>query len=451
MQGVKNLTQGPILKQLLNLALPIMATSFVQMAYNLTDMAWLGRLGSKSVAAVGAVSILIWFTSSISLLTKVGSEVTVAQAIGAKRNDEAKVFASHNSTIALIISIVWALILFSSAIPIVSLYKLDADISRNAVDYLRIVSTAIPFTFLATTFSGVYNASGRSKIPFYLSGTGLVANMILDPLLIFGLGPIPGLGTIGAAIATWTSQFIVFMLFIYALRSKAQLMGGFSFITRLQWKYTKRILQIGTPVALLNSLFAVINMFMCRIASVTGGHIGLMSMTTGGQIEAITWNTSQGFSTALGAFVAQNFAASKIIRVFKAYRATLFMTSVFGIISTVLFVFFGNEVFSIFVPDPEAYEQGGNYLRISGYSQMLMMLEITTQGLFYGTGRTVPPAVVSVAGNVLRIPLALGLVALGWGIDGIWWAISFSCMIKGLVLFIWFILMKRRILSTHVE
>ena len=99
----------------------------------------------------------------------------------------------------------------------------------------------------------------------------------------------------------------------------------------------------GIPV---NSLFAVINLMMARTASTYGGHIGLMTMTAGGQIEAIAWNTSQGFSTALSTFVAQNFAARKKERVLGAYHTTLKMTALFGIFCTLLFVFFGSEVFS---------------------------------------------------------------------------------------------------------
>lgn len=105
MQGTKNLTEGPIRKQLFNLAMPIMGTSFIQMAYSLTDMAWVGRLGSESVAAIGAVAILTWMSSSISLLNKVGSEVSVGQSIGAKNTADAHAFASHNITLSLIISI----------------------------------------------------------------------------------------------------------------------------------------------------------------------------------------------------------------------------------------------------------------------------------------------------------------------------------------------------------
>lgn len=441
MQGTNNLTHGPILSQLFKLAMPIMATSFIQMAYSLTDMAWVGRLGSEAVAAIGSVGILTWMSGSIALLNKVGSEVSVGQAIGAQDEHAAKSFASHNITLSLIISVCWGAILFLFAGPIISVYQLDGPISENAVTYLRIIVCGLPFVFLSAAFTGIYNASGKSRPPFLISGAGLILNMILDPLFIF----VFDWGTTGAAIATLFSQAGVFLLFIYQLKVKKRLLGGFAFFTRLKKPYTRRILKLGVPVAILNTLFAVVNMFMCRLASEHGGHIGLVTLTTGGQIEAITWNTSQGFSTALGAFVAQNYAAGKTVRVLKAYATTLRMTMVFGTFCTLLFVFFGNEVFALFVPEEKAYLMGGDFLRIDGYSQLFMMLEITTQGLFYGTGRTVPPAVIGITFNYLRIPLAMLLVTTGLGIDGLWWAVSISSTLKGIVAAVWFALLKKKI------
>lgn len=440
MQGIKNLTQGPINKQLFNLAMPIMATSFIQMAYNLTDMAWVGRLGSEAVAAIGSVGILTWMSSSISLLNKVGSEVSVGQSIGAQNQEDARNFASHNITIALIISACWASLLFLLADPIIKIYDLNREITGNAVEYLRIVSTSLPFVFLSAAFTGIYNAAGRSKVPFFISGIGLIMNIILDPIFIFAFN----LGTNGAAYATWLSQATVFLIFVYQLRFRDALLGRFPFFTSLKKKYTKRIFKLGFPVAALNTLFAFVNMFLCRTASEQGGHIGLMTFTTGGQIEAITWNTSQGFSTGLSAFVAQNYAAGKLDRVLKSWHTTLWMTGIFGTFCTLLFIFYGSEVFSIFVPEKAAYEAGGVFLRIDGYSQLFMMLEITMQGMFYGIGRTVPPAVTSIVCNYLRIPLALFFIQLGMGVEGIWWAVSATTIAKGLILLGWFTKIKRK-------
>ena len=362
-------------------------------------MAWVGRLGSEAVAAIGAVGILTWMTTSISYLNKVGSEVSVAQSIGAREEDDARAFASHNLTIALMISVCWGFLLFVLANPIISFFKLDTEISGTAVSYLKIVATGFPFIFLAAACTGIYNAEAT-----------------------------------------------VLAIFIYYLKKKNRLFGGFPFFIRLKSRYSRRIFQLGLPVALLNSLFAVINLMMARTASTYGGHIGLMTMTAGGQIEAIAWNTSQGFSTALSTFVAQNFAARKKERVLGAYHTTLKMTALFGIFCTLLFVFFGSEVFSLIIPEKAAYEAGGVFLRIDGYSMLFMMLEITMQGLFYGTGRTLPPAIISITFNSLRIPMAIGLTAMGLGITGVWWAISISSMLKGIVAFIWFRILQKKIL-----
>ncbi len=443
MQGAKDLTKGPIKRQLFNLAMPIMGTSFIQMAYSLTDMAWVGRLGSESVAAIGAVGILTWMTSSIALLTKVGSEVSVAQSIGARDDESARSFSSHNITIGLIIALCWGTLLFALAYPVIGLYKLEESISLKAVAYLRIITMAFPFVFLSYSFTGIHNAAGLSKIPFYINGLGLVINMILDPLFIFAFH----WGTNGAAWATWLSQGVVCLAFIFQLRFRNRLLGGFPFLTKLNKKYTKRIFHLGLPVALLNTLFAIINLFMGRTASTYGGHLGLTTMTAGGQIEALAWNTSQGFSTGLSAFVAQNYAANKKERIKGAYHATLAMTSILGLICTLLFVFFGSEVFSLIVPEPEAYKAGGVFLRIDGYSMILMMLEITMQGLFYGTGRTIPPAIISITFNTLRIPLAIILSSTGLGVTGVWWAISISSMLKGITAFIWFRVLQNKILK----
>lgn len=122
------------------------------------------------------------------------------------------------------------------------------------------------------------------------------------------------------------------------------------------------------------------------------------------------------------------------------------MTAVFGTLCSLLFIFYGNELFSVFVPEEAAYRAGGNFLRIDGYSQLFMMLEITMQGVFYGIGRTVPPAIVSIGCNYMRIPAALLLVQTGMGVDAIWWAVSGTTIAKGIILTGWFIFIKRKIL-----
>lgn len=441
MKGTKNLTQGPILKQLFTLAMPIMATSFIQMAYSLTDMAWVGRIGSEAIAAVGSVGILTWMSTSISLLNKVGSEVSVGQAIGAQNEQATRAFASHNLTLSLLISLSWGALLFIFATPIISIYELEPHIAKMAVEYLRIIATAFPFVFLSAAFTGIFNAAGRSKIPFSINGIGLITNMILDPLFIFGLN----WGTTGAAIATWLAEATVCILFIYQLKQKKILWDDFRLFTTLKKQYTHHILKIGLPVAVLNTLFAFVNMFLGRTATEQGGHLGLMALTTGGQIEAITWNTSQGFSTALSAFVAQNYAARQISRVLKAYRTTLWMTFNRNL-SAHFFLYVTETKYFLSLFLKKRRMKPVAYFYVSTDTRF-MMLEITIQGVFYGMGRTMPPAVISVTCNYLRIPMALLFVSWGWGLPGIWWSISITSTMKGIICLIWFILIKKKALN----
>lgn len=448
--AVRDLTRGGIFRQLLTLALPLMAISFIQMAYNLVDIIWIGRLGSQSVAAVGAVGMLMWMMNSVALISKVAAEISIGQSIGARRLDQASLYASHTTTIAILLGLLFGMFFLLFPHPYISFYKLEQEIAVEATGYLQIISLGIPIMFLILNFSGIYIGSGRSDIPFYFNATGLVLNIVLDPLLIFGAGPIPAMGVKGAALATILSQSVVLLLFVRHLKKKNGLLGKFPFLIRPRRRYTLNILKLGLPVAAMNTYFAFINMNLARIASLYGGHLGITSQTTGGQIEGITWNTSTGFSTALGSFVAQNFAALKMSRANRAFRYTLMMMGALGIAVTLAFVLYGEGIFSVFVPEKEAYEAGGEYLLIIGISQIFMMLEITTQGMFNGLGRTTPPAIISIIFNTLRIPIAM-VLGTRMGVTGVWWALSITSIFKGIILFTWYLILQKRLSSEPVS
>lgn len=441
-----NFTQGPIRKQLLRLAAPIVATSFVQMAYNFTDMAWLGRLGSREVAAVGVIGVLLWIATSIAQLTKISAEVCVSQSLGARDKPLAIKYARHCTTWALIVGTLLALVYLFFGSPIVGVYNLETDVHQMALNYLRIVLIGLPGYFLTLAMSGIYNAHGRSMTPFKINSLGLLFNMILDPLLIF----VCHLGVVGAALATLLSQLAVCSILYYRMQHRDKILDGSSIVTKLAGEQSRRIFAIGVPVVLLNSLFALISIFMGRLASEQGGAIGVAVMTTGGQLEGVTWNACQGFCTALATFVGHNYAARQFDRVWRGYKTTILMTLSIGLFGTLLFLFLGEAFFALIVPDPETYIEGGRYLYIASFSQLFIMSEITTQGLFYGVGRSKTPAIISIVGNLLRIPLALLLIYLGWGLPAVWWAISLSSIGKGITAIIVLLIKRDKLTPTSL-
>lgn len=428
MEGINNLTKGNIRKQLISLSLPLITTSFIMMTYNLTDIAWVGRIGSKAVAAVGACGIIHWIIDSLSLLTKVSSEVTVGNSVGCQNISKAKEYASQNITVSFFMGMLLMFFVISFAENIVSIFLLEDDVSEMAISYLRIVSISIPFYMMTTTMVGVFNGAGNTKTPLYINATGLILNMILDPLFIIYLD----FGTDGAAWATMISKIVVFILFTYIIKCKKVLFNNIKFITKLNLSMTSRIIKLGGPVALLNMVYSTINMFLSRIASSHGGHLALQALTTGGQLESLSWYSSQGLSSALSSFVAQNSAVKKYDRVGKSFNFATVISLVIGIFTTIAFVYFGEELFAIFVPEQAAYKSGADYLRISGYSQVMMMFEIVAQGLFYGLNRSVPPAIISISFNCMRIPAAFYLANM-FGVDGIWWAIALTSIAKGII------------------
>ncbi len=385
--------------------------------------------------------MLLWLTASVAYLAMIGSEVAVGQSIGAKKMKRAAIYASHSTTVSIFLAILWVAILFIFAYPILSFFKLEADITADAVLYLRILTISLPFQFLSYNFTGIYNGAGRSIVPFRNNAAGLVLNMILDPILMF----VMGLGLHGAAIGTVCAQLFVFLLFFYQIKYGSRILGNFSFFIKPKLIYLKRIFFLGTPVSIMNSLYAIINMNLARVASIHGGHLGMMAQTTGGQIEAVTWNTSQGFSTALSAFVAQNYAANKIERGKKAYIYTIRVMLTLGVAVSICFILFGAQIFGIIVPEENAMKAGAEYLFVMGLVQIFMMFELTTQGMFNGIGRTIEPAVISITFNALRIPLAYYLASQMGGITGVWWAIAISTVCKGIILPTWFAVVYKRI------
>ena len=143
-------------------------------------------------------------------------------------------------------------------------------------------------------------------------------------------------------------------------------------------------------------------------------------------------------------FVAQNYGAGNHSRVKKGYKVSMFVVIAWGILCTVLLVFLPGPIFRIFIQEKEVLPMGINYLQILGISQLLMCMEIATQGAFGGMGRTIPPSIISITGSVARIPLAMLLSTTVLGLSGIWWSISITSIMKGILLVTWFVFFLRK-------
>ena len=448
----RQLTEGNITRALVKLAIPIMATSFVQMAYNLTDMLWIGRVGTKAVAASGTAGFFTWFGSALFMIPKIGAEVGVAQSIGRKDMEAAKKYVSNTIKLDILIALVYSAILIAFRHEIIGFFQLgDQAVIQMSVDYLLIVSFGLVFYFLNPVFSGVFNGYGDSSTPFKINAVGLITNMILDPLMIMGIGPFPKMGVKGAALATIIAQFIVTLICVIASKRKSVLFKGPNILKiPFDRAYVKTILKLGLPVAIQQGLFSSIAMVIARIIA-QWGPVPVAVQKVGSQIESISWMTAGGFSTAISAFVGQNYGAGKLERIKEGYKKGLEIVGSIGIFATDLLIFGAEPLFKLFIPkDLEALKIGIRYLRILGISQFFMTIEIASQGAVNGLGKTVPPSLVSVTFNALRIPASLLLSSTFLGLDGAWWSISVSSVFKGTVLTSWYLLVLKKITRLEV-
>ena len=430
-----NLTKGPILKTLTKLAIPIMASYFIGTLYNITDMAWIGQLGSKAVAGVGVGGMFTWLSQGLSSIARMGGQVQVAQCIGRGDRKKAHGYAQAAIQLAFYMGLIFALISLIFVHPMVGFFNLtDPEAYHAAVSYTRIACGLIVFSFLTVTLTGLYTAQGDSQTPFWANLIGLATNMILDPILILGPGPFPKLGVIGAAIATVTAQFIVMSIMVLGVmrQKKENVLKGIRLAAAIPGSYLKGICQIGIPSGIQDMTYCFISMILTRMVSGFGAE-AIATQRVGGQIESISWHTADGFAAALNAFTAQNYGAGKMDRVKKGYRASLLTVGVWGLLVTAIFVFAPNTIARIFFHEPKAIAIAVSYLIIIGLSEAFLCVEITTIGAISGLGKTHLCSIISILFTSMRIPLAIVLGNTSLGLDGIWWALSSTTMIKGII------------------
>ena len=436
-----NLTKGPILKTLTKLAIPIMASSFLGTLYNITDMAWIGLLGSKAVAGVGVGGMFTWLSQGLAAMARMGGQVQVAQCIGRGESDRAHGFAQAAVQLATLMGMAYAVISLVFTRQMVAFFQLtDPEAQTAALSYTKIACGLIVFSFLTLTMTGLYTAQGDSKTPFLANLIGLVTNMILDPVLILGPGPFPKLGVVGAAIATVTAQAIVMMMMILGviIQKKENVLKGIRLTAKIPKEYLGGLCRIGIPTAIQGMAYCAISMVLTRMVSAYGAE-AVATQRVGGQIESISWNTADGFAAALNAFIAQNYGAGKMDRVRKGYRASLWTVGIWGLLISFVFICFPQAIADIFFHEPKAVATAVGYLVIIGFSEAFMCVELTTVGALSGLSRTRLCSIISIAFTSARIPLAIILGGL-IGLSGIWWALSVTSIIKGIIFtctFLW--------------
>ena len=443
MSKIVNLLEDRILPALVRLAVPITATALIQMAYNLTDMIWIGRLGSNQVAAVGAAGMYSWLAAGLATMCRMGGQVKTAQSLGAREPSDAARYAKTALILGLLAGIIFGGAAGLLHRPLIGFFHLNSpQVIADAEIYMIITCGGIVFNYINQIMTGLLTASGNSTAPFLATTVGLVSNIALDPLLIFGLGPIPALGVMGAAIATVFAQLVVMVIMIYFASRDTVLFVFIRWREKLRGQDILQVVKIGLPTAVQSMIFSGISMVVARLIA-GWGDAAVAVQKVGSQIESISWMTADGFAAAINAFIGQNYGAGNRERVRKGFYTSSVIVVIWGVFTTLMLTVFPEPLFRIFITEADVIPMGVEYLRILGYSQLFMCLEIATEGAFAGLGKTLPPSIVSILFTSIRIPMVMLLGSM-WGLSGVWWSLTISSILKGVILTVWFIIYLKK-------
>lgn len=438
-QKALDLTSGNITKNIFRLAWPAVTSMFLETFFSIANAFWVGKLGATSLAAVISSAFVIWIIYSLAAIISVGVVALVSRSIGAKDLEKAAYVSRQAFLFSILSSSILTVVGLTFTPQVFYLMGTEKEVTLIGIRYLRIIFLGAPFFFLIDTLSGVFRATGDTKTPLKVALFAVGLNIILDPFLIFGIGPFPRMGAIGASIATVISQFTGVMLFKYYI-NKGRL--PFSLSLKLGSKIDPeavwRIVKIGMPTSVAGIVFSVVYLFLNKITALFGTE-AIAALGIGNRSESLSYLTCFGFSMAAATLVGQNLGADKPARAEEsAWRTGLIVVLITGFIS-IMFISFPKYISGFFISDEKVIEIAVVYLKILGLSQIFMGIEIVLEGAFSGAGNTFPPMVVSVPGSILRIPLAYLLaLKLGWGVAGIWWAITLTSVVKGVVLAFWF-------------
>ncbi|MDO5725008.1 MAG: MATE family efflux transporter [Tissierellia bacterium] len=434
-----NLLEGDIKKSLTALSLPLMAVSFVQMTYNLIDMFWLGRLSTDAVAAAGTVGLFLWIANAIVLISGVGLATHLSQAYGKGDYAECKKLVKSGIQLTIIMAIIYMAIILLFKKNMLSFYKLDQDVFKLADDYLTIMAFGFIFTFMVPVFGTYFKSMGNSQTPFRIAVISLITNIVLDPIMIFNFK----LGIKGAAYASVMAQMLAFLIYAYEGKVNDELYNDRKIFISFNKDLIKKIFKTGYPACLVSAVHALISVIMTRFIS-SFGSMAIAVATLGTQIESISWMSAEGFSTAMTAFMGQNYGAKNFERLKEGYKEGLKIFILIGFSAFLLLFFAGELFYSKFLPgDTLAIAMGTTLLKIYSVSEVFMSIEIGTTGALNGLGLTKYPAISGAILNGIRIPLALILMPI-YQETGLWITISISMALKGIILFIIYKILENR-------
>jgi putative MATE family efflux protein len=432
-------TQGPILRNVFELAWPSVLSMILMTAFSITDAFFLGQLGTVPLAAAISAIFVVWMLHSVIQIITTGTTAVVARWVGEGRLDEAARAATQSLWWGLGLAGVLTVTGYFITPAVFRVMATDPDVTREGISYLRMIFYGSIFLLLKESFGAIFQATGDTRRPLIVNTVAVALNIILDPLLIFGGFGFPRMETVGAAVATISSYGIASLLYAaFVMAGRMRIPMKLHAPGRPDYTLLRRIVRIGFPLSFADIIFCTVYIFLNQIVAGYGA-FAIAALGIGNRLESVNYMVSHGFGIAAATLVGQNLGAKKPERAERSAWYTVAVVVVFTGLVGIATVLFRSELSSIFLSDPGALLALDSYLVLLGSTQIFMGAEIVLYFAFTGAGYTFWPSLISIPGAILRIPIAYLIgTTLGLGLDGVWWAITITMVLKGVALAVMF-------------
>ena len=453
-------TEGRIISSLLSLAGPIIAANILQSAYQLIDTFWLGRLGADAVAAVSLSFPLLFLVLSLGAGLTLAGTVMVARYKGADNQLMIDFSSSQSVFLIFLTAILLAILSYFAAEPLMKVIGAGPDIIKDAITYFKVSSIGFVFLFLFFIFQSLMRGIGNVMLPVYIVLSTVVLNAVLDPLFIYGYGPIPGFGVAGAAVSSVITQAVASSIGLYILfKGKHGIKISLASMN-FNIENLKKTFNIGFPASIEQSTRALGMTMMMAIVTSFGSDI-VAAYGIGARMLSFIVVPALGLGIATTSLVGQNIGALKIKRAEKVANLSA-KVAFFGFTGMGLLMFvIAEPLTAIFIPDdPQVIKDGALFIKIMSVSFGFLGLQQVMNGTFNGAGFTKASMIISIMSLwVVRFPLAFILsYNLKMGPEGIWWSFPISNLIAGIVAFVYFktgywkkrVIRDRSLLTEHV-
>ncbi|TDO86486.1 putative MATE family efflux protein [Halanaerobium saccharolyticum] len=430
--------EEPIVKLLFKLSAPAIAGMLIQALYNIVDSIYVGRLSTDALSALSISFPVQMFLIAVGVGTGVGTSSLISRLLGKGDKCRANNVAEHVFFIAIIYGILGGLLGIFFSENIIRLFTNDPVLIDLGYQYINIILTGSIAIFIPATFNYILRGEGNTFVPMLTMMIGAVLNMIIDPFLIFGLGPFPQLGVAGAAYATVFSRFIGGIFIVFVLFSDKNELTLKLEDFKFDFQIIKEIYNVGIPAMANRLLFSVsivfINLILGAFSSTAIAVMGLIFRMQSFFLMMV-FGLTQGYLPIVG----YNYGHNNPERMKKTILVGNAAALSFGVFGFIIFQLFPGAIIRLFNSDPELLNIGIGALRRVSLSYFFMVLNIIGVATFQAVGKGMPSfAITFLRQAVLLVP---GMYLLGefFGLNAVWLSFPIAETVSFVIMIVWLI------------